>query len=472
MKKLMYFAAALLVLVGCNKNDNIVENAPEGTPFEKGQKVTLTVGTGAQQGPNKVAGVDAGTQINFTWEEGDQILVKVDDKTAVFTLTTGAGTNSGEFAGEMPAASSTFGIQYPITEPDLTAQVYTSTEPIPADKMLFKKKGCTLGESATLSAQYAMVQLNLFGTDKTVGKIVLTNTTAEPAVSYTLTCTDGKTIGTTSAEATPFYMVVLAGEYKFEVEVYDNAATPAEICSFATSAESNFTAGECLNMPAKEVAEPFVPTYVDLGLPSGLKWATCNLGATTPEGYGDYFAWGETSPKESYHWNTYKWCNYTKDPKDITLTKYFVRWIITSVHYVHGNVDNKATLEPEDDAAHVNWGGNWRMPTAIEIEELINTDNCTWEWKEDYNNTGVNGHLVTSKYNDNSIFLPASGSRGESQLSNDNFLGDYWSSSLNEDYSDQAFYLFISPTEDVGWTPVSRLDADRYIGQSVRPVCQ
>ena len=256
MKKLMYFAAALLVLVGCNKKDNALNNAPEGTPFEKGQQVTLTVGTGAQQGPNKVAGVDntAENRIDFTWEEGDKILVKVGDKTAEFTLTTGAGSNSGVFAGEMPAAGSTFDIQYPIEEPALSAQEYTTDKTIPADKMLFMATNCTLlSNEISLTAQYAMVQLNLYGTDITIGQIVLTNTTAEPAESYTLTCTDGVTIGATSTTATPFYIIVPAGAYKFEVEVYDNATTPAMICSFATSAAQTFTAGKCLNMPAKEV---------------------------------------------------------------------------------------------------------------------------------------------------------------------------------------------------------------------------
>ncbi len=475
MKKLMYIATALLVLVGCNK-DNALNNAPEGTPFKKGQQVTLTIGTGDnanQVAPRKVAGIDNTTDglIEFRWEENDQILVKVGDATAEFTLISGAGTDAGEFAGVMPADGSTFDIQYPVEAPDLTAQVYSADKVIPADKMAFAASNCTLDNPATLAAQYAMVQLNLFGTDKTVGQIMFTNTTASPAESYTLTCTDGVTIGATSTAATPFYMVVSAGEYQFEVAVYDNATTPAKICSFATSAAKTFTAGECLNMPAKEVKEPFVPTYVDLGLPSGLKWATCNLGATTPEGYGDYFAWGETSPKEDYYWNTYKWCIYTESPKDINLTKYFVKYIGSG--YIHGEVDNKVTLEPEDDAAHVNWGGNWRMPTVTEIEELMNTENCTWKWKDNYNNTGVNGHLVTSNKNSNSIFLPAAGRRSESGLFLDGDDGFYWSSSLYEDYSHWAFNLSINALEDVeDWKAVYKGHEARYCGQSVRPVCE
>ena len=103
--------------------------------------------------------------------------------------------------------------------------------------------------------------------------------------------------------------------------------------------------------------------YVDLGLPSRIKWATCNVGATTPEEYGDYFAWGETEPKDNYDWSTYKWCNES----NATMTKY-----CTDSSY--GTVDNKTVLELEDDAAYVNWGGNWRMPTKAELDELTNTN--------------------------------------------------------------------------------------------------
>ncbi len=104
--------------------------------------------------------------------------------------------------------------------------------------------------------------------------------------------------------------------------------------------------------------------YVDLGLPSGLIWATCNVGAAKPEDYGDYFAWGETEPKDDYWWSTYKWCNGDWDK----LTKYCTDsyyWDSSS----SSSMDNKTVLDPEDDAAHVNWGGSWRMPTDEEWTE-------------------------------------------------------------------------------------------------------
>ena len=190
--------------------------------------------------------------------------------------------------------------------------------------------------------------------------------------------------------------------------------------------------------------------FVELGLPSGLKWATCNVGATTPEGYGDYFAWGETEPKDYYDWSTYKYCNGSSS----TMTKYYTK-------SSYGTVDNKTTLELADDAAHVNWGGNWRMPTIEEQKELLN--NCTWTWTTQ---NGVNGCKVTSKRNGNSIFLPAAGYRYGDNLDSAGSYGYYWSGSLGTYYSDYAYLVYFS-SDSVGWESY-----DRCSGQSVRAVCE
>ena len=192
--------------------------------------------------------------------------------------------------------------------------------------------------------------------------------------------------------------------------------------------------------------------YVDLGLPSGLKWATCNVGAASPEEYGDYFAWGETEPKDYYSWSTYKYCNGSYD----TMTKY-----CTSSSY--GTVDNKTTLELTDDAAYVNWGGNWRMPTEAEYNELKNTNNCTWEWTTQ---NGVYGYKVTSVVNGNSIFLPAAGYRYFDGLSSAGGSGYYWSSSLYTSDSNYAYNAFF------GSSFVYLDYFNRCYGLSVRAVCE
>ena len=190
--------------------------------------------------------------------------------------------------------------------------------------------------------------------------------------------------------------------------------------------------------------------YVDLGLPSGTKWATCNVGATKPEEYGNYYAWGETEPKDYYDWSTYK---YGSDYDE--LTKY-----CTSSDY--GTVDNKTVLDPEDDAARANWGGAWRMPTDAEWTEL--RENCTWKWTDDYNGTGVSGRIVTSKTNGNHIFLPAAGCRYDDVLYDAGDLGLYWSSSIGTDKPGYAWYVYFRSNN------VSRNNFGRYYGQSVRPV--
>ena len=180
-----------------------------------------------------------------------------------------------------------------------------------------------------------------------------------------------------------------------------------------------------------------------------VKWANCNVGAVTPEGYGDYFAWGEVEAKTTYSLTTYKWCKGSY----YTMTKY-----CTSGSY--GTVDNKTVLEAADDAATVNWGGAWRMPTDAEMTEL--REQCTWTWTTQ---NGVKGYKVTSRSNGNSIFLPAAGYRNGSALSSDGVYGFYWSSSLHTSNSSKACNLnFLTST-------VSWYDYSRYYGQSVRPVC-
>ena len=190
--------------------------------------------------------------------------------------------------------------------------------------------------------------------------------------------------------------------------------------------------------------------YVDLGLPSGTLWATCNVGATTPEGYGNYYAWGETTTKSTYNWSTYRYCNgsYT------TLTKY----CSSSSYGNNGFIDNLTTLQLSDDAARANWGGDWRMPTKAEWEELKNNTTVTWTTQN-----GVYGRKFTAS-NGNSLFLPAAGYRGDGSLYDAGSGGYYWSSSLYADNPSGAWYLYFSS----GYCYVG--SNNRYFGQSVRAV--
>ena len=211
--------------------------------------------------------------------------------------------------------------------------------------------------------------------------------------------------------------------------------------------------------------------YVDLGLASGTRWATANVGAKTPQDYGNYYAWGETSTKETYNWSTYKYGTYDYDGDYSKLTKY-------------NPSDSKTTLDLSDDAAYVNWGGKWRMPTKAQQDELRNQ--CYWVWTESYNNSNVKGYIVykakgeadkgkyvykgktpSSSYSlsDAHIFLPAAGYRGDGDLDGAGSDGYYWSSSLDTDHPSGAWSVGFSS----GY--VGSYDADRYYGQSVRAVC-
>ena len=173
--------------------------------------------------------------------------------------------------------------------------------------------------------------------------------------------------------------------------------------------------------------------YVDLGLPSGLKWATCNVGAGLPEEYGDYYAWGEVKTKNKYTADNSK--TYGKSKNDIS-----------------GNSNY--------DVARAKWGGNWRMPTMEELEEL--NSKCTWQWTTQ---KGINGYKVTGP-NGNSIFLPAAGCREGSSLYSAGEYGFYWSSSPHESSDYCAFYLnLLSSGHGVFWMI-------RNTGQSVRPVSE
>ena len=183
---------------------------------------------------------------------------------------------------------------------------------------------------------------------------------------------------------------------------------------------------------------------VDLGL--SVRWANMNVGAMKITGYGTYFAWGETKPKEYYSWNTYAW---SKGDTQF-LTKY-------------SKEDRKTQLAPSDDAAQANWGGKWRMPTVDEFEELITK--CTWEWTT---MDGVNGYKVSSKKTGNSIFLPITGCRfyGDTQFRG--IKGIYWTSTLYTGNPNKAWCLEFN-FSDIN-VHYGDLSSNRFSGRCIRAV--
>ena len=457
MNKYISFLLTVIWFVACQPNHDL------GTPFQKGQEVTLTAVIGEQRpqllpGKQRVSGMDSNPTdpnndtIDLTWDEGDNILVKVGDKSSEFTLIAGAGSGAGTFTGTMPADGASYSVQYPTTTPNLTEQHYVHNG-FGKDLMLMTTKtDGTLDGGFVLSADYALLGLQLTGNTE-IGKIVLSKNNTDGTagdLSYTLLCPNV----VLTAEPTLFYIVVLPDTWAngFTVDVY-NKTYSTLIKQFATTKSTTFSTQNATIMPEKHVEKTY--EYVDLGLPSGILWAKCNIGADTETDAGLYFQWGDTRGYTADQVGVDKifdWAHYTFGTQD-NLTKY-------------NSTDGLTTLQlADDDAAYANMGEDWRMPTKEEYQELI--DNTTSEWVDDYNNTGVSGRLFAGT-NGNTLFLPAARIAFESSIIMES--GQYWTSSLYQDdssVSSVSYYLYLigGEREDLDLYSVNR-----YLGFPIRGV--
>ncbi len=471
MRKLTTFAMALMMgmmmLVSCNKDKDNKDQAVFHATIESRTQDRTYLDPVNGQGQVK-------------WMDGDQIRIyNGNGEDAVFTLTSGANTTDGTFtyAGEFkmvppylavyPVTAryidgrSTFRVstEQHLTEPGTFANGENPMLAYGTDVNLYFQNLCGgLGirlygnahvssiaimdvEGAKLNGQF-MVEVEDAGLESyPYGK--------EGNNLVTLTCD----VTLSPTDTTDFYAVLPVGVLcnGVLVEIYDGETKVGEIAlpdSHAAQVMRNTI--KSFQPVEVTVGGGDEHAYVDLGLPSGLLWATCNVGAETPEEYGDYFAWGETQPKDTYNWGTYQYCNGSNS----TLTKYCNN---PDMGY-NGFTDNLTTLLPEDDAATANWGGEWRMPTKAEFEELYNNTTVTWTQQN-----GVNGRLFTAA-NGNSLFLPAAGSRYNSSLDLAGSDGYYWSSSLYAGSPSYAWHLdFYSGNYLVDYR-------NRNYGRSVRPV--
>lgn len=194
-----------------------------------------------------------------------------------------------------------------------------------------------------------------------------------------------------------------------------------------------------------------VHEYVDLGLPSGTLWATCNLGADVPEDFGDYYSWGELEPKEVYDWSCYRYGDFVDERYELT------KYCTDSNYGQDGFVDNIILLEPEDDVVQALWGTDWRMPNRDEWEELILN---TTSYRAELN--GVEGWLFTAS-NGNSLFLPAAGYWWNGE--HNEGLGLYWSRLINKEFPYRTWGIHFN------WDQCHICgSSDRCRGQSVRAV--
>ena len=404
-----------------------------------------------------------GTQGFVKWMAGDQIRIYNGNfESAVFTLKSGANTTDGTFtyAGEFDMEPPYLAV-YPSTTGMNDAGMVVFE--VPAVQNLTEPGTFANGANPMLSytpddnLQFRNLcgglGIRLYGENVHVSRIVVkgvdweylngtsnvnyeynpdlvTSLNEDGTSQVTLTCD----VTVPAGDTLDFYAVLMVGALHngVIVEIYDGETMVGQI-PLPEGSDAEVERNKIKSFRPVEIAMPDTHEYVDLGLPSGLLWATCNVGADTPEGYGDYFAWGETAPKDDYNWSTYQYANGT-DWEDPQLTKYCQN----SSDGYNGFTDTLTILLPEDDAATVNWGGNWRMPTKAEWLELYNNTTVIWTQQG-----GVNGRLFTAS-NGNTLFLPAAGYYYSDGYNDGGGFGHYWSSSLNSGRPTDAWHFFFS----------------------------
>ena len=247
-----------------------------------------------------------------------------------------------------------------------------------------------------------------------------------------------------SNEGMGLYLVHLTNLQKNTTYYVRAYATNTQGIAYGT--EECFTTGSFAPVDTSGIHTNYA--YVDLGL--SVQWATTNIGASVPEEFGYYFAWGEIEPKDEYSWSTYKWSNSDGS----IFTKY-------NANQSMGIVDNKNVLGLEDDAARMNWGGDWRMPTLEEWQELYTQ--CVWVWTTQ---NGVKGHKITSKTNGNSIFIPAAGRKSNNKVDLGGLFGCYVTSTLVYHNSSYSYYIYC------GTSYAYEYSNARFVGHPIRPVCE
>ncbi len=503
----MAAVCTMLTFASCG---NDIELTEAQAPVKGEYKVTFTA---SQESSATRTAVDGS---NVVWQSGDAITVfDGGGNNRTFELATGAGETTGQFVGTLqtltpkkycavyplapdaqlaggdvvvsdapiadaPASDYTItGLVLPVEQVatrdgfDPQAAIMTARNDN-ADRISSTSEDLSLGEfkhvcafvKVTTTEEYDKITFTAKGGEDIAGGFTVTLdengiSTVTPAADASTTVSLVPASGETTIAAGTYLIAVLPGTLAegFTMSCSKDDVEHSRIIAMMRSyngavGETVFARHNVVNMGTVNSTNWTNRTqeYVDLGL--SVKWATCNVGATTSEGYGYYFAWGETNPKENYSWETYKWCNGTYNSQ----TKYN-----TKKNY--GIIDNKTILDASDDAAHMNWGGAWRMPTRAEIEELINinTNNCTWEWTSQNNENGYKVTSLKDGYTDKSIFLPAAGERQGTRTVNTRSYGNYWSVSLLEGEPYLAWYGCFTSN-------IYRSQSYRYYGFSVRPV--
>lgn len=463
MKKLIYIAVALFVLVGCNNKEEMggIQNAPANYGTITG-KIELPQDEDAKVGARKIVAPEgwatATSPFTMQWESTDKIYIYNDNERKQLTLKSIDPTGIATFEGELLDDMSEYKVAYGY-EPKPKGSFVSTEFTVPYVEGNYRPfaDGTGAGRNFTITDFGPVIGLKLKGMDVLSKiKVVTVSVATFEILDYTMTFSTPLALNTTTATTVYFPIRTSAPQVTFYFKKTVNSVDVTIMTKTTTNCPA---VGKVGIFPELEVWGTTKTVNGHVGVQmweNGPYWATCNVGATTPEDFGYFLAWGETEPKTEYTWDNYKWCKEYDSKKAIV---YLTKYCPDSKWGYEGFTDDKKTLEPEDDAASVNWGGGWRMPTQAEWAELMNDDNCTWKETEQ---NGVPGDLVTSKKTGNSIFLPKN--RGVNG-------GEYWSSSLYDDTSSMFNGVF-------GWKvefyPVTYYGLDygaRFSGYGIRPVC-
>ena len=487
-------ACAIAALaVACSSDD-------ETTEKQSGVKETITL-TAYQPGN------ESSTRLAFTdkgkayWHAADKIGVwsNGESKFSAFDLSTGAGTATASFRGEVMDGAGDYAV-YPYNEnhklsgSSLTYYLPNSYKYTSVDQTFFPddNNGNSFG-----APMYGVVSDDNTVSFKHLGGVICIQIDKMPAESGTVKVTEAKNqlcgtftatltddapeiqtaqatsnnsvtfvySGATADAAGIFYLPVATGNYNLTIEVSGNkqsssTTTGVEITRTrlqVVKVTTNYTKSTAESDGSKIINGH---KFIDLGLPSGLLWAETNIGAETAYDDGNYYAWGETSTKDDYSEATYTLGSYS-------YSAIYEKEVFNYNKY--NSTDGKTELEKTDDAAYVNWGSLCRMPTYSDFSELINSENCTWAWVSRTNSAGetINCYKVVSTKNNNIIYLPASGYRYGSNLDNHGSGGDYWSSTLDDSDVSLAYGLYFGSSGYGSYDYYGR-----YYGFAVRPVAE
>ena len=486
LERLFFVSIAVLGLAACSSEMDVA-----GDAIGDVKRVSMNVADfeWADGEQTRTTAVNNGGSISFRWSAKDTVGIFPDKGDQVsFPIEEGAGTGTAVFNGGGWAlkSQSTYVAYYPYNYDNRTGEAipmtYEGQTQVGNDNLdnltkcdyivssistpsngeasfQFKHMGAlarfvlTVPEDATFTEFILSSDEEIFPVSQTMNvrtnPVAITNKKMSKTISMSLSG-----ISASAGSTVTLYMLLPA------VNLNAKNLTATLVESYykkysTTITGKNYESGKAYSHSATLEKATSLHEYVDLGLDSGTLWATCNIGAENPEDYGDYFAWGETTGynngKTTFDWSTYTLCNGSYN----TMKKY-----CTSSS--HGTVDNKTELDPEDDAAYINWGSEWRMPTRAQLNELRNTSYTTWTWTT---MNGKSGYIVSKKTDDSVyIFLPAAGCCNDSSFGGAGSYGSYWSRSLYTGDSYDADYLYFYS----GY--ISAYGSNRFYGRSVRPV--